>query len=80
MVMDRPIVTNIDNSGTVYVAGKGRSTRCELTDCLLGAINYVAVALGSRAFVRKIRRCSTPRAEAADALSKFDMTRFRRLV
>ena len=40
----------------------------------------MAVALGSRAFVRKIRRCSTPRAEAADALSKFDMTRFRRLV
>ena len=52
MVIDRPIVTNIDNSGTVYVAGKGRSTRCKLTDCLLEAINYVAVALGSRAFVR----------------------------
>ena len=51
-----------------------------MTDCLLGAINYVAVALGTRAFVRKIRRCSTPRAEAADTLSKFDMARFRRLV
>ena len=42
MIMNTPIVTNIDNSETVYVAGQGRSTRCKLTDCLLGSNNYVA--------------------------------------
>ena len=80
VVLDRSIATNIDNSGTVVVADKGRSTRCQLTDCLVNTINHVAVALGTRAYVRKIRRCSTAKAEAADALSKNDLERFRRLV
>ena len=79
-VRGRVIRTNIDNSGTVYVAAKGRSNRCQLTDCLLKAINYVAVALSARAFVVKVARCSTVKADAADALSKGDMARFRRLV
>ena len=79
-VRGRVIRTNIDNSGTVYVAAKGRSNRCQLTDCLLKAINYIAVALSARAFVVKVARCSTVKADAADALSKGDMARFRRLV
>ena len=74
--MVTPMVTNIDNSRTVYIAVKGRSTRCKLTDCLLGTINYVAVALGSRVFVRKIRSWSAPHlAEAADELLRFEMPR-----
>ena len=47
---------------------------------MVNTINHVSVALGTRAYVRKIRRCSTDKAEAADALSKNDMDRFRRLV
>ena len=78
--MDRSIVTNIDNSGTVVVAEKGRSTTCQLMDCLVNAINHVAVAMGTRAYVRKIRRCSTEKTEAADALSKNDMERFKKMV
>ena len=41
--------TNIDNEGTVVLTAKGRDTRCALTDCLIGAINHVAVALDCRA-------------------------------
>ena len=44
MVMVTPMVTNIDNGRTVYIAVKCRSTRCKLTDCLLETINCVAVA------------------------------------
>ena len=40
----------------------------------------VAVALGSNAYVRDITRCSTVKAEAADALSKSDFERFMRLM
>ena len=47
---------------------------------MVNIINHVAVALGTRAYVRKIRRCSTAKAEAADALSKNDLEKFRRLV
>ena len=35
-------------------------------------INRIAVAIGCRAFIREVRRCSTPQAIAADAL--FEMT------
>ena len=79
-LVDKPIVTNIDNEGTVCIARKGRAMRCPLTDCLVNTINHVAVAIGARAFVRKVRRCSTPQAIAADALSKNDMTRFREMI
>ena len=43
-------------------------------------INHVAVAMGCRVFVQKVRRCSTPQAVAADALSKNDMARFREMI
>ena len=78
-LVDKPAVTHIDNQGTVCVARKGRSMRCPLTDCLVNTINHVAVSIGCRAFVRKVRRCSTPQAIAADALSKNDMVRFREM-
>ena len=78
-VRNRAIRTNIDNSGTVVVARKGRSLRCPLTDSLVRAINHVAVALNARAYVVKVERCSTREAKGADALSKSDYKRFREL-
>ena len=50
-VRNRAIRTNIDNSGTVIVARKGRSLRCPLTDSLVRTINHVAVSLNARAYV-----------------------------
>ena len=78
-VRNRAIRTNIDNSGTVVVARKGRSLRCPLTDSLIRAINHVAVSLNVRAYVEKVERCSTREAKAADALSKSDYAKFREL-
>ena len=78
-VRNRAIRTNIDNSGTVIVARKGRSLRCPLTDSLVRAINHVAVSLNARAYVEKVERCSTREAKGADALSKSDYRKFREL-
>ena len=74
------IQTNIDNSGTVVLAQKGRCTRCPIMDTLIRATNYVAVALRCRAYVVEVTRCSTANASGADALSKSDFRRFRALV
>ena len=74
------IQTNIDNSGTVVLARKGRCTRCPIMDTLIRATNYVAVALRCKAYVVEVTRCSTSNASAADALSKSDFRRFRALV
>ena len=74
------IQTNIDNSGTVVLARKGRCLRCPIMDTLIWATNYVTVALRCKAYVVEITRCSTTNAEAADALSKSDFKRFRSLL
>ena len=79
-VMGKTVVTNIDNSGSVVLMRKGYDVKCCITDCLIRASNYVAVALGSRAYVRDIARCSTVKAQAADCLSKSDFVGFYRLV
>ena len=79
-VKGRNIRTNIDNESTVVLMAKGRDTRCALTDCLIGAINHVAVALNCKAYMVKVARCSTPEAKAADALSKAAYYKFRELV
>ena len=50
------IQTNIDNSGTVVLARKGRCLRCPIMDTLIRATNYVAVALRCKAYVVEITR------------------------
>ena len=46
---------------------------------LVRAINHIAVALNSRAYVEKVERCSSKEACGADALSKGDYKKFRDL-
>ena len=72
----KTIRTNIDNSGTVYLANKGRCLGCPLMDTLIRATNYVAVALRCKAFVVEVTRCSTEGSLAADSLSKSDFKKF----
>ena len=62
------------------MAKKGRAFRCPLMDTLIKATNHVAVALDCRAYVVKVRRCSTVPAKAADALSKSNYKLFKELV
>jgi hypothetical protein len=76
---NKPVVIWVDNIGSVRIWEKGYSTRCELCTTLVKAIATVAAGLGCRLEIRKITRCSVPAAEAADALSKADFGRFRRL-
>ena len=79
-VRNKAIRTNIDNQGTVRLAKKGRAFRCRLTDTLIKAINHVAISLNCRAYVVKVRRCSTVPAKAADALSKSNFNQFKEMV
>ena len=76
----KTVRTNIDNSGTVVLARKGRATKCPIMDTLIRATNYVAVALRCRAFVVEVTRCETVGAQAADSLSKSAFKKFRTLV
>ena len=79
-VKGRAIRTNIDNQGTVRLAKKGRAYRCALMDTLIKATNHVALALNCKAYVVKVKRCSTVPARAADALSKSNYKVFKELV
>ena len=69
----------VDNAGSVQIFNKGYSTTCSLCSCVARAIGVVAARIGCRIWVRKITRCSTAQAEAADAISKADFARFLRL-
>ena len=65
-----PLRIWVDNAGSVRIWQKGYSTRCALCNTLVKALATVAAALGSKVDIQKIRRCSTPGAILADALSK----------
>jgi len=67
----------VDNSGSVAIWKKGYSTSCALSSCLVTTMAACAAAWGMRIEVEKITRCSCPKAEMADALSKAEFTRFR---
>jgi hypothetical protein len=75
---NQPVRVWVDNAGSVAIWRKGYSTRCGLCTTLVKAIATVAAGIGCRVEVLKIRRCSGPGAEMADAISKADFNRFRR--
>jgi hypothetical protein len=69
----------VDNIGSVRIWQKGYSLSCGLCNTLVKAIGTVAAGIGCHLHVEKITRCSTPAADMADALSKADFSRFRRI-
>lgn len=77
VVRGRPLVIHVDNSGSVAIFKKGWCTSCMLCTTLVVAINQVAAAVNCRVEIRKIKRCSTPGARAADAISKAAFSSFR---
>lgn len=79
-VRNKQVVVKVDNEGSVRMFSKGWTTKCQLCNTILVAINEVATALNVDLFVEKIRRCSNVQAKAADALSKTDFGLFRRLM
>ena len=74
----KPVRVWVDNSGSVQIWKKGYSTRCQLCTTLVKAISTVAAGLGCKFTIEKIRRCSSPGAVMADALSKAEFNSFRR--
>lgn len=54
--------------------------KCEVTDCLIRACNYVAVQLQAKAFVVNVRRCSSTESSAADSISKCQWKRLDELM
>ena len=71
-----PVRFHVDNAGSVFIWKKGYSTSCQLSSVLVSALASVAAGLGCRVEICKIRRCSVPLAEMADALSKSAFGRF----
>ena len=74
----RPVRVWVDNFGSVQIWKKGYSTQCQLCTTLVKAISTVAAGLGCKFTIEKIRRCSSPGAVMADALSKAEFNGFRR--
>ena len=79
-VRNKQVVVMVDNEGSVRMYNKGWTTKCQICNTLLMAINEVAIALNTDLFVNKITRCSDSQATAADALSKMDLKTFRQMM
>ena len=79
LVKNKGLIVMVDNSGSVAIYKKGWCTSCMLCTTLALAISEVAVSINCKLEIRKVTRCSTVGAEAADAVSKGDFLRFRRL-
>jgi hypothetical protein len=73
----QPVRVWVDNAGSVKIWEKGYSSSCGLCTTIVKAAASVAAALDCRLEVHKVRRCSSPGAVMADALSKGDFRRFR---
>ena len=75
---NRPVRIWVDNAGSVLIWEKGYSNSCALCTTLVKAIAAVAAGIGCQLYIQKIRRCSSPGAVMADAISKADFNLFRR--
>jgi hypothetical protein len=80
LVRGRSLVIPVDNQGSVTIYQKGWCTSCMLCTTLALALSEVAASIDCKLEIVKIRRCSNKEAEAADAISKADWGRFRRLM
>ena len=79
-VRNKQVAVMVDNEGSVRMHKKGWTTKCQLCNTILVALNEVALALNVDLFIEKIRRCSNNEAKAADALSKADFRFFRKMM
>jgi hypothetical protein len=79
LIRGKCLIVRVDNAGSVAIYKKGWCTSCMLCTTLVLAISEVAAALGCRLEIRKVTRCSTEGSRAADAISKGDFIKFRRI-
>ena len=79
-VKNRRLVVPVDNAGSVAIYNKGWCTSCMLSTTVALAISEVAASINCQLEIVKITRCSNALAEAADAVSKADFYKMRRLM
>ena len=80
LVRNRNVLIPVDNQGSVSIYKKGWCTSCMLCTTLTLAISEVAASINCKVEIVKITRCSNQLAEAADAISKVDFWRMRRMM
>ena len=69
-VMNKAVVVQIDNEGTICHVRKGYDAKCRITSALLRATYEVSRGLNAEAYARKVTRCSARGPVLADQLSK----------
>ena len=77
MFSGRQVEVFVDNDGSVMMYNKGWTTKCDLCNTVLLALHQVSTALDIDLWISGVARCSSRETEAADALSKCEMSRFR---
>ena len=80
LVRNRSLIIPVDNYGSGAIYRKGWCTSCMLCTTLALAVSEISAAINCKLEITKIKRCSNDQAEAADAVSKADWARFRRLM
>ena len=80
LVRGRSLVIPVDNQGSVSIYRKGWCSGCSLATTLALAISEVAPSIDCKLEIVKIRRCSNGPSSAADAVSKAEWSRFRKLM
>ncbi len=75
----QPVRFWMDNVGACNVWKTGYSAACSLSTTVVKAIAMVAATLGCQVNIEKVARCSSPETEMADALSKEEFRRFRKM-
>ena len=74
IIEGRSIVINVDNSASFHAFENGRSASDSFATFFVQAITFVLTHLHCHLKVNNIRRCSSPHAKLADALSRDDDT------
>jgi hypothetical protein len=80
LVKGKSLVIPVDYQGSVTIFRKGWCSGCSLATTLALAISEVAASIDCKLEIVKIKRCGNVPASAADAVSKAEWTRFRRLM
>ena len=69
-IINKAVVVQIDNEGTICHVRKGYDAKCRVSSSLLRATYEVARGLNAGAYARKVSRCSARGPVLADMLSK----------
>ena len=76
LLKNRPVLFLIDNQAGVFTWNKGYSRKDPLSSTVVKAVYDLSRHLNCSVFIKKVARCSTRGAKAADCLSKGEFREF----